>query len=184
MLKIICNATPLINFASIHRLDILKSLFTEIVIPQAVYAETVESGFPNSETIVKGISSGWLKVERVQEMPESIPLELDAGEREVIALALSEQKTRVVLDEKRARKVAQGLELNVMGSLGILILAKQQRIIPKVKLLLDAMMTEAQYWVNESLYHHVLQAVSEDETAKSFLEVEEKSEGIREKPGF
>jgi predicted nucleic acid-binding protein len=162
--KIICNATPLINFASISRLDILKSLFTEIVIPQAVYSETVEAGFPNSETILNGIKAGWLKVKPVEEMPESITLELDAGEREVIALALSEQKPRVVLDERRARKVAQELGLNVIGTLGILILAKQNRIITQVKPLLDAMMTEAQYWVNESLYHNVLQAVSEDET--------------------
>lgn len=165
-MKIICNSTPLINFASINRLDILKSLFTEIVIPQAVYSETVESGFPNSETIVNGIKAGWLKVKLVEEMPESIPLELDAGEREAIALALSEQKTRVVLDERRARKVAQQLGLNVIGTLGILILGKQNRIIPQVKPLLDAMMTEAQYWVNESLYYDVLQAVSEDETER------------------
>jgi len=163
MVKIICNATHLIDFASINRLDILKSLFTEIVIPQAVYSETVESGFPNSETIVNGIEAAWVQVKSVQEMPESIPLELDAGEREVIALALSEQTTRVVLDEKRARKVAQSLKLDVIGTLGILILAKQNQIIPKVKPLLDAMMTEAQYWVNESLYDNVLQAVSEDE---------------------
>ncbi|KOR38453.1 MULTISPECIES: DUF3368 domain-containing protein [Planktothricoides] len=165
-MKIICNATPLINFASIGRLDILKSLFTEIVIPKAVYSETVESGFPNSETIVNGIKAGWLKVKLVEEMSESISLELDAGEREAIALALSEQKARVVLDERRARKVAQELGLNVIGTLGILILGKQNRIIPQVKPLLDAMMTEAQYWVNESLYYDVLQAVSEDETER------------------
>ncbi|EDX75751.1 hypothetical protein MC7420_6406 [Coleofasciculus chthonoplastes PCC 7420] len=51
----------------------------------------------------------------------------------------------------------------MIGTLGILILAKQNQIIPKVKPLLDAMMTEAQYWVNESLYDNVLQTVSEDE---------------------
>ncbi len=183
-MKIICNATPLINFASINRLDILKSLFVEMVIPQAVYSETVESGFPSSETIVKGIEAGWLKVKSVPEMPDSIPLELDAGEREVIALALTEQKTRVVLDEKRARKVAQSLDLNVIGTLGILILAKQNQIIPKVKPLLDSMITEAQYWVNQSLYDNVLQAVSEDETEKPSPGVEDKNEGMREKPGF
>ncbi|USR90255.1 DUF3368 domain-containing protein [Phormidium yuhuli AB48] len=116
-----------------------------------------------SATIVNEIEAAWLKVKSVQEMPESIFLELDAGERDVIALALSEQTTRIVLDEKRARKVAQSLKLNVIGTLGILMLAKQNQIIPNVKPLLDAMMTEAQYWVNESLYDNVLQAVSEDE---------------------
>lgn len=88
MIKIVCNATPLINFASINRLDILKYLFTEVVIPQAVYAETVESRFPNSATIIKEMQADWLHIELVEEIPTSIPLELDAGEREVIALAM------------------------------------------------------------------------------------------------
>lgn len=68
----------------------------------------------------------------------------------------------VLLDEKRARQVAQSLNLNVIGTLGILILSKQKKIIPKVKPLLDEIIVEAQYWVNESLYQNVLQAVSED----------------------
>lgn len=38
MMTVICHATPLINFASVNRLDILKSLFREISIPQAVYS--------------------------------------------------------------------------------------------------------------------------------------------------
>lgn len=184
MCKIICNATPLINFASIKRLDILKSLFAEVIIPQAVYSETVESGFPNSEPIANAIKAGWLKVKSVQEIPESIPLELDAGEREAISLALREQKTRVVLDEKKARKVAQALNLNAIGTLGILILGKQNQVMPKVKPLLDATIAEAQYWVNESLYDNVLQAVSEDETEKPSPGVEDKNEGMREEPGF
>ena len=104
-----------------------------------------------------------LKLSRCRRCQNPFFLELDAGERDVIALALSEQTTRIVLDEKRARKVAQSLKLNVIGTLGILMLAKQNQIIPNVKPLLDAMMTEAQYWVNESLYDNVLQAVSEDE---------------------
>lgn len=64
-MRIICNATPLINFASLYRLDILKSLFGEISIPQAVYDETVESGFPNSQTIVNAIQEGWIEVQLI-----------------------------------------------------------------------------------------------------------------------
>lgn len=158
----ICNATPLINFASVNRLDILKSLFGEISIPQAVYDETVASGFPNAQTIVNAIQERWIEVQAVDMIPNTIPQELDAGEREVIALALSWPTTKVLLDEKRARQVAQSFKLNVIGTLGILILSKQKNIIPKVKPLLDEMIAEAQYWVNESLYQNVLQAVSED----------------------
>jgi predicted nucleic acid-binding protein len=40
---VICNTTPLINFAAINRLDILQAMFGQIVIPQAVYDETKKS---------------------------------------------------------------------------------------------------------------------------------------------
>ena len=36
-MTVICNATPLINFAAINRLDILKEVFGQVIIPQAVY---------------------------------------------------------------------------------------------------------------------------------------------------
>jgi uncharacterized protein len=46
-MTVICNATPLINFAAINRLDILEAVFGEVIIPQAVYTETTESNFPS-----------------------------------------------------------------------------------------------------------------------------------------
>ena len=57
---IICNATPLINFAAINRLDILQAVFGTIVIPQAVYNETTVSSFPASQFILQAIAKVFL----------------------------------------------------------------------------------------------------------------------------
>ncbi|MGH1394426.1 MAG: DUF3368 domain-containing protein, partial [Trichormus sp.] len=62
---VICNATPLINFAAINRLDILEAVFSQILIPQAVYHETTVTGFPGSEFVLQAIASGWLQVRSV-----------------------------------------------------------------------------------------------------------------------
>ncbi|MEH2165363.1 MAG: hypothetical protein V7K41_01515 [Nostoc sp.] len=87
-MTVVCNATPLINFAAINRLDILQAAFRQIVIPQAVYNETTVAGFPASEFVLQAIADRWLQVVSVSTITLNIPSELDKGEREAIALAL------------------------------------------------------------------------------------------------
>ncbi len=160
-MKVISNTTPLINFAAINRLDILQTMFGQIVIPQAVYDETTGYSFPDSQVVLQAISSGWLQVCRVSTIAREISLTLDEGEREAIALAIETGEQRILLDEREARQVAQSLGLQVIGTLGILLLAKNQQIIPQVQPLLDAMINTAQYWVNSTLYQQVLRQAEE-----------------------
>ncbi|MDY6805775.1 MAG: DUF3368 domain-containing protein, partial [Cyanobacteriota bacterium] len=102
-MKVICNATPLINFAAINRLDILRDLFAKVTIPEAVYRETTQTSFPSSQLILNAITEEWLEVEVIKGIPDSISNLLDPGEREAIALALSSSETRILLDEREAR---------------------------------------------------------------------------------
>lgn len=69
---------------------------------------------------------------------------------------------QILLDEHEARQIAQGLGLQVRGTLGIFLLAKNSQTIPQVKLILDNMMNVAQYWVSAALYEQVLQQAGED----------------------
>lgn len=103
-MSVICNATPLINFAAINRLDILQAVFGKVIIPQAVYDETTNSNFPNSQIILQATNYDWLRVCRVTLEIGNIPSELDTGEREVIALAIERSKRKVLLDEKKLDK--------------------------------------------------------------------------------
>ena len=65
-MTVVCNATPLINFAVINRLDILEAMFGQVVIPQAVYDETTVSGFPGSQVVLQAIDSEWLQLLQYQ----------------------------------------------------------------------------------------------------------------------
>lgn len=160
-MTVICNATPLINFAAIERLDIMKTLFKEVIIPEAVYQETTQFNFPSAPIILQAVEQQWLQIHQVTAIPDSISNLLDDGEREVIALALHINEKRVLLDEKSARQIAKNFNLQIIGTLGILVLAKQNQIIPQVKPLLDEMIIQARYWVNASLYQQILQQVKE-----------------------
>lgn len=86
-MTVICNATPLINFAATDRLDILQLTFGKIIIPQAVLHETTGTGFPVSPFVQQAVAAGWLEVHPVSGKANIAP-ELDDGEREAIALAL------------------------------------------------------------------------------------------------
>ncbi len=156
-MTVICNATPLINFAAITRLDILQATFEQIIIPQAVYNETTGSGFPGTQYVLQAIASGWLQVRPVATIASTIPVELDDGEREAIAIG----QQRILLDEREARQIAQRFGLQVMGTLGILLLAKNNQTIPQVRPILNNMINVAQYWVSKTLYQQVLQIAGE-----------------------
>lgn len=160
-MTVVCNATPLINFAAINRLDILQAMFGQVAIPQAVYNETTSSSLPGSQSVLEAIASGWLQVGTASAIAAEILAELDEGEREAISLALEMSEQRILLDEREARQVAQRLGLQVIGTLGILLLAKDNQVIPQVQPLLDAMMSMAQYWVAATLYQQVLRQAGE-----------------------
>lgn len=161
-MTVICNATPLINFAAINRLEILQAIFDQIAVPPAVYNETTDLGFPGTQFVLQAIASGWLQVRLISTIVPTIPVELDDGEREAIALALEIDQGRILLDEREARQIAQKLGLQVMGTLGILLLAKNNQIVPQVKPILDNMINIVRYWVSAALYQQVLQLAGED----------------------
>ncbi|MEM7537669.1 MAG: DUF3368 domain-containing protein [Chloroflexota bacterium] len=137
---IISNATPLIAFARIQRLDLLRQVVGSLVIPEMV-AEEIRGyrGGQYAEIDLKRES--WITVQSVKSQTQVRLLlpTLDQGEAEVITLALEQKAKLVLIDELTGRKVAESLHLSVMGSVGILIRAKQMGIIPTVRPLLDEM---------------------------------------------
>ena len=112
--------------------------------------------------MLQAIDSGWLQV--CPAPVASLPATLYDGEREAIALALTVPQPQILLDEQEARRVAQDLGLQVMGTLGILLLAKNNQVILQVRSLLNAMIVDAQYWVSASLYEQLLGLAGEKDS--------------------
>lgn len=67
MLKVVSNSSPLIHLGKIELLDLLAEQFDQILVPKAVWQETVEEG--GNEPDAKAIASAsWIKV---QDVPSS-----------------------------------------------------------------------------------------------------------------
>jgi hypothetical protein len=86
---------------------------------------------------------------------------MDEGEAEAIALSIELKASYVLIDETEARKTAQLMGLNCLGSIGCLLAGKRRSLIPMVKPYLDRMRGEAKYWVSEELYQAALEQAQE-----------------------
>ena len=101
---VISNASPLMNFAIVGRLDLLRQFFSKIHITQAVWKEVVIDG-KGKKGVSEVENAKWIKVVHVEETPllQLFKKDLDVGEAETIAYALQKKNALVLLDEEDAR---------------------------------------------------------------------------------
>lgn len=135
---VVSDATPLIALAKIELLGNLSELFGEILLPKAVYDEVVNAGKGRSGTH-EIAEADWIVVREVEDKSkvDYLLTQLDIGEAEAIILAQEVQAGLVLVDERKARAVAQRLGLEVVGTAGLLLLLKEQGTITEVRPLLD-----------------------------------------------
>ena len=154
----VSDSGPIIAFSRIGRLDILRRLFGQVVVPNAVHNELVVRGRgrPGSDEVTR---STWIQ-RRATGSLDQLGLEytdasleeleglsrLHEGEREAIALA-HELEVPLLIDERRGRQAALDMGVVVIGSLSILAGARREGIIKDVAPLVEAML-ESGYWIN------------------------------------
>jgi len=124
---IIADTSCFILLTNIDKLDILQKLYGEVCTTAEVAAEYGEA-FPE-----------WVKIKAVNNKAAQIILEMqvDKGEASAIALAIENVNSTIILDDYKARKVAEKLQLKITGTIGIIIKAKIAGIIPSIKPLIQ-----------------------------------------------
>lgn len=135
---VVTNAGPLIVFSKLNLLHLLKELYSEIIIPQTVYEETVINGirygFNDAHTLLLFLNQNNWKSQKTPKIPQEIALSnIDKGEKEAIALALYENAL-LLMDEELGRAIAREKGLKIKGSLGILIEAYRRNLISFMQL--------------------------------------------------
>lgn len=156
--RVVANAGPLISLAAINRLDLLKVLFEQIAIPQAVYDEVVVhgEGEPGSREVKE---AEWIRTVQIQDRLAVHLLRetLDAGESEAIVLAQELNARYVLLDDGLARRKARRIGLRMTGTLGILLMAKDAGLIPAVGPILDEL-KQTDFRMSDRVYQELLLA--------------------------
>ena len=159
---VVCNTSPIVALARAGRLDLLHAVHGEIFVPEAVFHEITVAGAgePGASEVT---AAPWIKRRPALNLAlvNALGLELDAGEAEAIALAVECHADLILLDECIGRHAAQRMGLNVTGTLGILIAAKDRGLLASARPLLDALRIDAGFWIGDALYDAVLAAVNE-----------------------
>ena len=158
--RFVVNSSPLILLGRISRLDLLPALADEVLIPQTVLQElTVKSG---QDWLAPTVSShpGLVIVADVPISDAVRKWNLGAGEAAVIAFCLANTGHRAVLDDLRGRRCAQALEIPLFGTLGVLVDARRQGLIPQARPLIAAI-RGAGYYIEDKLVEAALSEVGE-----------------------
>ena len=124
---IISDTSCFIILSNIGELNLLQEVYGEIITTSTI-ADEFGDTLPD-----------WVKIQNVSDKLrlQILELQIDKGESSAIALALEIPNSTLILDDYKARKVAENLGLNFTGTIGIIIKAKLENIIPSIKPLLE-----------------------------------------------
>jgi len=161
-MKVVSNASPLINMARIGQLSLLPRIFERILIPEAVWLEVVVDGEdqPGAKEILQ---TDWVERAIVSnhQLVRSLRQELDAGEAEAIALAVEINADWLLMDERLGRQTARHFGLGYIGLIGILKAAKQRGEIAGLRPLLEQLRALAGFRISPALYEQALREMGE-----------------------
>ena len=155
---VVSDSSPLIALSAVDRLDLLQILFDTVIIPVSVRDEVM--GMAAKITVEL---PSFIHVEPVAaELPvRFLKLNLHAGESEAIALALERGIKGIILDDKQAREIADELGLKVIGTLGLLILAKRKGLLSEVRPVIVKIIEGVNFRIAPSVLNRALSLIDE-----------------------
>ncbi len=162
--SIVADTSPLVALSAVNRVDLLANVFDQVIVPCAVYDEIVTQGegwiaAESAQACLR--ENTWMQVREVPQSPllDELRSRLGAGEAEVIALA-SDSDCVALIDDRKARRIGEGLNLHVIGTFGVLARNKLEGRIAVVRPLIEGMRSAGIYF-SDDLVKHFLRGVGE-----------------------
>jgi uncharacterized protein len=151
--SVVSNSSPLIALVRIQRLDLVPGILQSVLIPPAVAREIRPSISDLPE---------WLRVRGLSRSTSLLGSRgrLGDGEWEAIALASEVGAAAILIDDRPARRLAAKTGLTVVGTLGLLLQAKEAGFITTIRPELDKLL-ETSFFLGEQLYDQLLHMAGE-----------------------
>lgn len=164
MIKVVCNASPIIALSEIGQLNLLYEMF-DVYITKEVYNEILsgeEGNDTGKEELIEAVENSMMKIYEVKDkdLVDKLYGHLHKGELETMIAAREMDIDYVVIDERSARSFAKSFFLIPIGTLGILQRAKEVGKVKKLKPLLDCLV-ESGFRLSKKLYSELLESVGE-----------------------
>lgn len=138
MAVVVSDAGPLIALARVDALQVLRKLFGQVLIPEAVRNECCARPGIDTDRITTALGQQWLLATPVG-MPEGRTAQLGTGERQALALAQAHPSALLLMDDRLARREAARLGLPFVGTVRVLWIAEQRGLIPSAEQMVSRM---------------------------------------------
>ena len=148
---VIADTTCFILLDKINEIELLRQLFNEVITTREI-AQEFGKELPE-----------WISIESVKDKKYQSVLELEVDKGEASAIALSAEKTEVllILDDLQARKLAEKLRLNYTGTLGMIARARREAVIESVKPII-AKIRNTNFRFSEEVFAAIIKTAGEE----------------------
>lgn len=156
---VISDSGPIISLAIIDKLGILDDLFDTIYIPKAVWEElTRDDTTAHYQCIVEYFE------EKVREISgfNDLTFVMDPGESESVILYKELNANYLLIDDKKARNIAENFGVQCIGTIGILSIARDRRMLEELRPLFITFLRNKRYYSLE-LLNAILKKHNEEE---------------------
>lgn len=145
---VIADAGPIFSLALVDKLSVLDKLFDDIRISKAVWEEiSSDDTKPFHARIVSFFQN---KVETIKGRND-LTFIMDYGESESVILYKELDADFLLIDDKKARNIAENYNINCVGTIGILIKAKELGIIDSLKPIFTSFLNNKRFYSIELL---------------------------------
>ncbi|MEI6206843.1 MAG: DUF3368 domain-containing protein [Desulfuromonadales bacterium] len=155
---VVSDSSPLIALLSADRIDLLERLFGTALIPPAVRDEVFGSSSGITDSMPNFIHVESLPIETATRF---LRMSLHQGESEAIVLALDKGIDKIILDDKQARETADRLGLSVIGTFGVLMLAKEKGHLDAVRPIMLQIMERINFRIAPNVLNRALTHMNE-----------------------
>ncbi len=156
---IVSDTFCITNLIQINQFNLLRAIYTRIIITPVVRNE-LQQFHLLSDTDIEELNLV-IKAPVNIVAVNQLMLQLDAGESESIVLAEELKADFLLVDERKATKIANDRGLTTIGILGVILLAKQNNHIESAKLLLDDLKLKTTFHFSDSLYNKIIKLAGE-----------------------
>jgi predicted nucleic acid-binding protein len=137
--KAVLNSSVIIALSNLGYLNKLQVIFKKILVAKAVYEEIciAGQGLMGERELQEAVKANLIEVKKVRNrlLVNALLDPLDLGEAETITLASEESADQIVLDDKAARRRAEAMNLNVVGTLRVLRMMYDAKVIDKPEII-------------------------------------------------
>lgn len=164
---VVSDSTPLIHLAKIGQVEILFSLYNEILITKEVYREVVEEGNlleKEDAGVIQDYVGKSIHVKNPSSSSEHLVEKylIHKGEGDSIQLAKEIGAQLILMNERDGRNAAKSEGIRVKGSIGVLFEAMKAGIIDEKKALnyLEKFRDNPQvFWINPDIIKAAIERI-------------------------